>query len=157
VGEPTVTSTTSTTVAPTLAVEPGPVDSLAPEVIDPPSTDTTIPPDEILPDPPPPPPAPVVWVAIAPSSTSTPYPKASGPVLAWVVTGAASVVVEGPSGGQIVQLGNTPSGSVRVCPSGGTGPVCVTALPGPYEYVVRAYDAGGVLVGTGVATLTIVV
>ena len=64
-------------------------------------------------------------------------------------------VVEGPEAGQIVQLGDSPSGSLRVCPSGGSAPVCTTALPGLYEYVVRAYDAAGVLLGTASATLTI--
>jgi RNA polymerase sigma-70 factor (ECF subfamily) len=152
----TTSSTSSTTVPSTMAVEPVPADSVVPEPVELPSTDTTVSAGGEPPPPPPPPPA--IAVALSPEQGAPLYLMANAPVLTWSVTGAVRVTVEGPVNGAVVTLSTAPAGSTRVCPKSGSVPQeCGPIPPGPYEYVVRAYDASGVLVDTEVATLTIVV
>jgi hypothetical protein len=117
---------------------------------------TTIPPEpEPVPPPPPPPPAISVNLTITPSQRPLFFPMTDAPVLAWTVTGAAAVRVEGPAGGQASVLSTDHAGSLRVCPGQQVGSMCEAVVPANHQYVLRAFDAGGQEVAQRSVTLTI--
>jgi hypothetical protein len=149
-GVPTTVSTT----APTTVVDESttlPVDEITVE-----EPSTTIPPEPDPSTPPqPPPPAIAVEFTITPAQQDLAFPIGQAPVLAWTVTGAAAVRVEGPAGGQVRVLSTDHAGSLRVCPGQQVGSTCEAVVPASHEYLLRAFDAGGQEVARRSVTLVI--
>jgi hypothetical protein len=73
---------------------------------------------------------------------------ADAPRLAWSVTGASTVSVQGPG-----INATTTTGDVMVCPTG-PGSFCLPPL-GPHVYTLTARDASGMVIAERTATLTV--
>src|SRR5690606_26195714 len=103
------------------------------------------------------PPAAAVEVRLSPDVVPPFYLRPDFPALAWTVTGAAAVRVEGPVGASTAVLSTEALGSVRVCPATidvDTASICPVP-PGAYVYEVIAFDGTGTEVARGSATLTV--
>jgi len=72
------------------------------------------------------------------------------PRLTWTSSDAASVTVEGAGFSS-----TAPSGSAAVCPSGGSGTVCPSPIPGSCRYRLTLRDGAGAVVLTLDAVLVI--
>ena len=151
-----LTTTTSTSTPTTIAVAPP--ESTQPELVAPepvPTPESTEPPSAAPPPPPDPGPAPVsINLSLTPSQAPTSYLGPDFPVLSWSVADAASVRVEGPLNGAPALLSTAAVGQTGVCPGAGSATFCNTP-PGPYTYLVRAFDADGIEVARRAVTLVI--
>jgi RNA polymerase sigma factor (sigma-70 family) len=142
----TTAAPTSTTAAPvsTPVIAPSTTSAPAPD-----APASTAPP---LVPPTNPPPTVTASIAVAPPSAPMTYLRPNAPVLTWSTTGgAATVEVSGPG----VTSGES-AGSMPLCPtaSAPTWSFCTSAA-GQFTYTIVARDAGGAIVATSSATITI--
>jgi hypothetical protein len=79
-----------------------------------------------------------------------PWPTPDGPELTWSTENAGSVLVEGDGFSS-----TAPSGSVRLCPTGGSGSFCFPSL-GTHVYRMTVRDGAGAVVLTVDKVLVVV-